>query len=216
MPLLIADPESAFLDTVPSLAHCFQCVLRRRGVRIAADVESMLRGGTLDQLQDELGTTLLKELLVDTSREFSEKGLARSLPYRGITACLRELSVQGYTLALVTRTGRSNVTRLLAQVSLGIDVAFVAAPRQTQPAAWRRNRLAQLAESGTFNRVGAVHISDDPFDVEAARNAGIRSYFAGYGRFPWQRVQSLGIGPVVHSPWQLTHRVLGAVSTAVH
>ena len=216
MPLLIADPESAFLDTVPSLARCFRSALQRRGVRVNSDIEALLRCGNLDRMQQELDADLLKEVLVETSREFSAKGLAQSLPYRGITACLRELSAQGYSLALVSRTSREVISRLLAQVPLGMDVTFIAAPRHTQPAAWRRSRLAQLTADGRFRQSGAVHISDDPFDVEAAKQAGLRTYFAGYGRFPWERVHSLGIGPVVHSPWQLTHRVLGAASMALH
>jgi 5'-nucleotidase len=123
--------------------------------------------------------------LVAAYREFNHREHERMLRlYVGMDLLLHALRADGFWLGLVTSKSRS--TTNMAFRTTGIEPLFDAIvcaedTTRNKPFADPLLRAAELLEVAP---AAAVYVGDSPFDLQAARAAGMRSVAVGWGVFP--------------------------------
>src|SRR5262245_33245716 len=136
MVTLVLDLESSLLDSIPAIAASL-C----RGIDEAcgaatdeASVARMLRGGQLDALRTALGDHAFRAALRRGAVHYQRVGQFMAWPYVGVPAMLTALRAAGVGVALVSRTPRAALERIIERWGLELGVALFDCPTLPAPA----------------------------------------------------------------------------------
>lgn len=202
MQLAVFDLDGTLVDSAPDIAAALNRALGQAGLAplALAEVIPMIGDGARVLIERALAArgqpfdaALLAYFLGDP--DIAAARLTR--PYDGIPEVLRALTAAGWRLAVCTNKPAGPARSLLASLGLAHCFAAIAggdsfAARKPDPA----HLLGTIAlAGGTPDQ--AVMIGDHRNDVLAARGAGVRVIFAGWGYGP--RAMADG-GPVAEGP----------------
>ena len=135
------------------------------------------------------------ELLLESYRAHHEENhddLIREFP--GIAESLQRLRAAGVKVAVVTSKRRRSVEMALeALPSLDLVVdRFVTLEDTTEHKPNPEPLLKGLELVGNVPKENAVYVGDSPFDVQAAKAAGLRSVAVSWGAFPEETLREAG------------------------
>ena len=194
-PTLLLDLDGTLVDTVPDIAAALNRLMEQRGLAPfdPAETASMVGDGVAVLVRRAFaarGRTHDAADIVDFGRDYGSHASVESRVYPGVPALLRDLSAEGYRLAVCTNKPEAAARSLLAALDLlpllcavGGGDSFPA--RKPDPAHLRATLVAAGEPDGA-----ALMVGDHANDVVAARGAGLKSVFVTWGYGPIAMAES--------------------------
>jgi pyrophosphatase PpaX len=142
--------------------------------------------------------------LVEVYREHNLAIYHEVEPFQGVEAELERLRAEGRRLGIVTVKGRLTVDVTLDVVPFLARLDTVVTGDDTE-----RHKPYPDALLLALDRLGAdagsaVYVGDAPFDIRAAKAAGMTAVAVGWGNIhPLSRLEAEGPDAVVHDPGEL-------------
>ena len=190
------DFDGTLVDTTEmifqSMRHATTSVLGREDI---PREELLANVGQPLPRQMEILDAEKAELLLESYRAHHEENhddLIREFP--GIAESLQRLRAAGVKVAVVTSKRRRSVEMALeALPSLDLVVdRFVTLEDTTEHKPNPEPLLKGLELVGNVPKENAVYVGDSPFDVQAAKAAGLRSVAVSWGAFPEETLREAG------------------------
>ena len=174
---IVFDVDGTLIDSNPAHAEAWAQALTEHGFPHEADQIRPLIGMGSDKLLPRVARLDVespqeKAILARKKALFDER-LPRLQPTRGARTLLTFLRERGKTLVVATSADDEEMHAILEQARVGDLI-----PRRTSSDDAGRSKpdpdivQAALARAGT-TAAGAVMIGDTPYDIEAARRAGV-------------------------------------------
>jgi phosphoglycolate phosphatase len=136
---------------------------------------------------------------------FGVKGMFENIPYDGIDALLTELCEKGYTLMIATSKPEEFTVRILQHFSLDKHFTFVAGNTLSEARPTKVSVIAYLREQyPSICADNALMIGDRKYDIEGAREHGLRSIGVLYGYGSREELENAGATAVVADLAQLS------------
>lgn len=182
-PVVLFDLDGTVIDSggiiLASMRHATHEVLGRE----YADEELMRAvGGPGLEAQMEAFDPERVDELVTVYRAHNEPLHEQLLCCAGMEDALERLHAEGRRLAVVTAKRRSTVELAFAHVPLGHLFEVIVGGDETERHKPDPEPLLLAAERLGASRDEAVYIGDSPFDVRAAKAAGMASVAVTWGR----------------------------------
>ena len=182
-PVVLFDLDGTVIDSggiiLASMRHATHEVLGRE----YADEELMRAvGGRGLEAQMEAFDPERVDELVTVYRAHNEPLHEQLLCCAGMEDALERLHAEGRRLAVVTAKRRSTVELAFAHVPLGHLFEVIVGGDETERHKPDPEPLLLAAERLGASRDEAVYIGDSPFDVRAAKAAGMASVAVTWGR----------------------------------
>jgi phosphoglycolate phosphatase len=198
----VFDLDGTLVDSAPDIHAALDRLMARRRLPgfARAEVVGMIGDGVrvlLERACAARGIALDEESFDHFMADYEANAAVLTRPFAGIPELLRGLGDAGWRLAVCTNKPEAAARVLLA--GLGLDRHFRALGggdsfpmRKPDPGHLR----ATLAAAGAAPEQ-AVMIGDHANDMLAARGAGVRAIFAGWGYGPQSMAGSAPIAPDV-------------------
>lgn len=186
---LTIDLDGTLVDTIDDLAAASNAMLADLGrpARAVADIRRFVGEGMrvlVERCLDGEATTeaaLLEAGIAAFRRRYAECNGEQARVYPGVVSGLQALHGAGLALACVTNKPAEFAVPLLQRVGLAeyfpVVVAGDTLPVKKPHPGPILHACASLGSTAATN----VHVGDSRHDVEAARAAGSRPLFVGYG-----------------------------------
>lgn len=182
---VIFDLDGTLLDSVEhivgSLRHAVSSVLSRDMTReeLIANVGRPLRE-QMRAFSEEKAEELVQAFRTFNHREHDR--MVRLFP--GVTDLLRSLQEEGVPMAVVT--SKSRVTTEMAFKLTGVEDYFsaVVCMEDTERNKPHPEPLEHCLDAMGMGASGVVYVGDSPYDLQAARSAGLGSLAVTWGIFP--------------------------------
>lgn len=136
------------------------------------------------------------------------KSAASTAPFPGTREALDGLKSKGVRLAVLTNSGRRAASESLGRAGLLDLFEFVMTRDDTLVMKPRPEGLAMAAAALGLPRTSIYYVGDSPFDIAAARGAGVRSVAVATGSYSAERLRAEGPDAVIPSLSELS-AVLG-------
>ncbi|MHB8059886.1 MAG: HAD family hydrolase [Gaiellaceae bacterium] len=180
---VLFDLDGTVIDTGPLIADSFRYAIRTVLGKTIDDEEMLayVGGWSLREQMCRLAPDRCQEL-VEAYRAYNEPRHAGLEFCAGMHELLSELRAEGVRLGLATAKRRSTVEiafRYLPQLEGLFDVIVCAEDTKRHKPDPEPLLLALGKLGGEPG--GSAYVGDSPFDVEAARAAGLRSVAVGWG-----------------------------------
>lgn len=204
-PIAVFDLDGTLVDSAPDLHAALDRLMAGRGLPnfARAEVVAMIGDGAKVLVERALaarGCPFDQPALDAFLEDYGANAVVETAPFAGIREVVAGLVRDGWRLAVCTNKPISPAITLLRE--LGLADHFVAIgggdsypTRKPDPA----HLLATLRDAGG-RAEDAVMIGDHHNDMAAARGAGVRPIFAGWGYGP---VAMAAGAPVVAIPQEL-------------
>ena len=204
--ILLLDLDGTLVDTVPDLAAALNRLMEREGLApfSHAGTAAMVGDGVAALVGKAFaarGRTPDAAAVASFAADYGAHAAVESRPYPGIPALLRDLTAEGWGLAICTNKPEAAARSLLEALDLmpllcavGGGDSFPA--RKPDPA----HLLATLRAAGG-EAASAIMVGDHANDVAAARGAGVKSIFVTWGYGP--AAMGEGADAVAHDPPEL-------------
>jgi len=181
-PVVLFDLDGTLVDSAAvilgSFHHATETVLQRR----FPDEQILARvGGTnLDHQMRLLDSEHVDEL-VRVYREHNDPQYSDLPCFDGIVAVLARLKSEGRRLGVVSAKRRSTVERVFEGAGIGVHFDVVVGSDDTERHKPDPQPLSRALEILGAEPREAAYVGDSPFDVAAARAAGVFAVAVGWG-----------------------------------
>ncbi len=201
---ILFDLDGTLIDSgeiiFASFRHATQAVLARE---VRDDELLAVVGRGLREEMEALGGDRAEEL-IQAYREHNEPLHRELRSFEGILEVLPSLRDQGRSLGIVTSKRRATVALAFAVLPLESLFDVVVSAEDTahlkphpEPIQLALERLGAEPDS-------AAYVGDSPFDVAAAKAAGVFAVAVTWGGiFPLERIEAEGPDAVVNTPEEL-------------
>lgn len=123
---------------------------------------------------------------------FELQSVASTEPFPGVHDLLYRLSSQGVRLAVLTNSGRKSALEALRKANLLDRFEFVLTRDDTEFMKPRPEGLEMAADRFGLPKASVYYVGDSPFDVQAARAAGIRVIAVASGNYTVEQLRGEG------------------------
>jgi len=206
LPTVLFDLDGTVIDTGPLIADSFRHAVRTVLGKTIDDEEMLayVGGWSLREQMCRLAPDRCQEL-VEAYRAYNEPRHADLEFCAGMHQLLLGLRVEGVRLGLATAKRRSTVEiafRYLPELEGLFDVIVTAEDTELHKPNPEPLLLALRDLGG--ERVGAAYVGDSPFDVEAAKAAGLRAIAVTWGGIHGEeRLRMVAPDAIVSTPAEL-------------
>jgi len=191
-PVVLFDLDGTVIDTgaiiLASMRHAAETVLG--GEYSDAQLLAAVGGPGLEAQMHALDPARVDEL-VHVYRVHNEALHDTIAPCAGMDAVLEELKERGHRLGIVTAKRRETVDLAFARIPIEHLFDVVVGGDETTEHKPHPAPLLLALERLQADPAGAVYVGDSPFDMEAAKAAGLYAIGVSWGR--------------IHPPERLTH-----------
>jgi len=119
---------------------------------------------------------------------FELKDIASTKPLPGIREALAGLKAEGVRLGVLTNSGRKAATRSLTVAQLSSFFEFVLTRDDTETMKPRPEGLLKAVAMLSLPKEEVYYVGDTPYDVMAAKGAGVRSVSVATGNYTLDRL----------------------------
>jgi len=147
----------------------------------------------------------------DILDNFELRDVASTKPFPGIREVLVGLKAKGVRLAVLTNSGRKAATRSLTIAGLLGIFEFVLTRNDTETMKPRPEGLLRAISMLSLPKDDVYYVGDTPYDVMAAKGAGVKSVSVATGSYLPDRLSAEGPDFVISSISELSS-VLGIQS----
>lgn len=140
-------------------------------------------------------------------QRYEHTGWQENTLYDGIADAIRQLHLQGFTIALCTSKPRVFAEKIIDHFELTRYFDGIHGPELDGRFDQKTDLLAYLIEHYKVSPTNAVMIGDRNKDVEAALHVGAHPLGVLWGFGSHGELQSAGARSIIESPAQLTHTV---------
>ena len=144
----------------------------------------------------------------DVLDTFELKDIASTKPFPGVREALDGLKSKGVRLGVLTNGGRKSAARSLTVAGLQGFFEFVLTRNDTETMKPRPEGLLKAVSLLSLPKEDVYYVGDTPYDVMAAKNAGVMSVSVATGNYAADRLAAAGPDFVITSLSELG-RVLG-------
>jgi len=130
---------------------------------------------------------------------FELRDIGSTKPFPGIREILTGLKAKGVRLGVLTNSGRKAATRSLAIAGLLGLFEFVLTRNDTETMKPRPEGLLQAVSMLSLPKHDVYYVGDTPYDVMAAKGAGVKSVSVATGSYAPGRLAAEGPDFVVSS-----------------
>ena len=182
---LIEELRARGIDTSGlSLSNPTQTILDAAKARIAPE-----GGGYADY----------RRKAFDILDNFELRDITSTKPFPGIREALVGLKAEGVRLAVLTNSGRKAATRSLTIAGLHGLFEFVLTRNDTETMKPRPEGLLQAVSMLSLPKDDVYYVGDTPYDVMAAKGAGVKSVSVATGSYAPDRLSAEGPDFVIPS-----------------
>jgi len=135
---------------------------------------------------------------------FELKDIASTTPFPGMREALIGLKSEGVRLGVLTNSGRKAASRSLTVAGLLDFFEFVLTRNDTVTMKPRPEGLLQAVSILSLPKEHVYYVGDTPYDVAAAKGAGVRSVSVATGSYPADRLAAAGSDFVITSVSELS------------
>ena len=204
-PVVLFDLDGTLIDSgrssSPPMRHAAQTVLGRE---IPDELLGRVGGPGLEAQMGALDADPRDEL-VAAYRAHNEPLHAELEAFAGVGRRARAPADEGRRLGIVTRSATTIVELAFDARCRSATSSTSSSARTTRRAAQARSRSdPRRARTARRRPADAAYVGDSPFDVEAARAAGVPAVRRDVGRHPRpERLEREGPDALVHTPEEL-------------
>jgi len=130
---------------------------------------------------------------------FELKDIASARPFPGMREALYGLRGRGVRLAVLTNSGRKAATRSLTAAGLLGFFEFVLTREDTETMKPRPEGLLQAVSMLALPKEDVYYVGDTPYDIMAAKGAGLKSVAVATGNYTAERLAAEGAALVISS-----------------
>lgn len=139
---------------------------------------------------------------------FEEMSTASASPFPGVRGALESLRSKGVRLAVLTNSGRRAASAVLSRAGLQDLFEFVLTRDDTVTMKPRPEGLLKALSLLSLPAAQVFYVGDSPYDIVAARLAGLRVVSVATGNYPEASLRKEGADFVISSISELP-RVIG-------
>jgi pyrophosphatase PpaX len=149
-----------------------------------------------------------KDRVFEILDRFELQGAGSTSVFPGAADTLRRLKAKGVRLAVLTNSGRKAAGESLKRAGLDGFFEFVLTRNDTETMKPSPEGLSQAVTILAMPRGSVYYIGDSPYDIMAAKQAGIRIISVATGNYPLERLKAEGADEAISSLTEIP-RVLG-------
>ena len=169
---MIFDLDGTLADTLPVCFEAFRRALRTHAGRTFANEEIRSYFGPSEEgMLQQLVPAAWEPCFADYLREYERAHVLCPRPFEGIADALALLRSRGASTALVTGKGPKS-TAITLRV-LGVADAFDAIETGSAAGAVKPDAIRKVLRDLGLAPGDAAYVGDAPYDIEAARDAGV-------------------------------------------
>lgn len=211
-PVIIFDWDGTLMDSIDKIVLCMQAAAKQENQLVPTEqnVKNIV-GLSLQIAMEKLfptSSSAEQSLLVDAYRhQYNQYEHVYTPLYEGITDLLTTLKSQGYTLAVATGKGRHGLNRMLeiSHTAHLFSATVCADEASSKPDPLM---ISLLLDKLNVTSEQAIMIGDSSYDLDMAKNAGIKSIGVSYGVHDALTLKRSGPIAIVDSlPAQLLHYI---------
>jgi pyrophosphatase PpaX len=169
---VIFDLDGTLADTLPVCFEAFRKALQTHAGRTYSNEEIRSHFGPSEEgMLQQLVPTGWERCFDDYMREYERAHVLCPEPFPGIADALRLLRARGLLRALVTGKGAKSTAITLR--FLGVADAFDVIETGSASGAVKPDAIRKVLRDLALTSDEAAYVGDVPYDVEAAREAGV-------------------------------------------
>lgn len=204
-PIVLFDLDGTLIDTGPIILASFRHATRTILGREIPDERLMAHvGGFGLRQQMRLLDEERADELVRCYREHNEPLHAEVRAFPGMAGVLAQLAAEGRRLGIVSTKRRTTIELAFEHVPIGGYFDVVVGSDDTERHKPHPDPLLYALSSLAASPREAAYVGDAPFDVEAAKAAGVFSVAVAWGGIhPRERLEAAAPDVLVSSPEEL-------------
>lgn len=184
LPALIFDLDGTLTDSKPGILGCLQKVIDARGITDHGELDRFI-GPPVEQWATELLPDGNEEEQTALARDYracyDREGWCNNSVYPGVREMLVELRRQGFPLYVCTSKQQHFAVRILDAFELSGFFAAIFGDKAEYASHSKVDLLANLLREHALGSSTAWMIGDRIFDIDAARENGLRCLIVGWG-----------------------------------
>ena len=130
---------------------------------------------------------------------FELEGASKTTPFPGVRKALLDLKENGVRLGVLTNSGKKSATEALKRAALVGIFEFVLTREDTETMKPKPEGLEKAASMLSMQPGEVYYIGDSPFDIMAARQAGLKIVSVATGSYTAERLKNEGADFVISS-----------------
>lgn len=131
--------------------------------------------------------------------EFEVKSAVESTPFPGTLDTLKRLRSAGVRMAVLTNSGRRAAEEVLGRFGFGDFFEFVLTRDETEAMKPRPEGLSLAVSKLSLPHDSVYYVGDSPFDITAAKLAGLKVVSVATGNYTAERLREEGADFVLGS-----------------
>jgi len=194
----------------PGTRRALIAELSSRGANVAGLGGGTPTQGILDAARAELrgdGYEDYRKKVFSLLDDFELAAMADSVPFPGARDALVELRASGVRLAVLTNSGKKSAKEALTRGGMTDLFEFVLTREDTRAMKPSPDGLIEAVSLLSLPPNEVCYVGDSPFDIMAARGAGVRIVSVTTGKYAAERLKEAGADFVIKSLSEL-HAVL--------
>ncbi|WP_455381974.1 HAD family hydrolase [Salinispira pacifica] len=207
---VLYDLDGTLLDTIGDISAAANSVLRRHGYPTHDPEEyRTLVGWGLAELmrrcipEEELTQQLLDSCTAEFKAEYAAHPVARTHPYEGVIAVVRELKRRGYAQAVLSNKAHEITTIIVERMLPAGVFEIVQGHKSSVPAKPDPQAALAICEALRLRPPQVLYVGDTAVDMETARSANMVAYGVSWGfRGPKEMIDA-GAAHIINSPFEL-------------
>ena len=205
--LVLFDLDGTLIDSEPGITACLAHAFERIGAELPA--REVLRTWIGPPFRQTFPSVLGDDetrivAAIDHYRDrFEEIGWSEHAVYEGIPELVAALAAQGDALAVVTTKPESQARLIVDHFPFGAAFARVYGPVDRHAHRSKGEMIAQALEDFGAGAGNAAMIGDRYFDIEGARENGVRALGVAWGFGSVDELREAGAHAIADAPSQL-------------
>jgi HAD superfamily hydrolase (TIGR01509 family) len=173
------------------------------GLDLSSPTQDILDAARERMPPGEQGYEGYRRRVFDILDTFELKEIGSTKPFPETHGALTSLKAEGVRLAVLTNSGRKAATMSLANADLSGFFEFVLTRNDTETMKPRPEGLLQAVSMLSLPKEEVYYVGDAPYDVMAAKGAGVRSVSVATGSYTAELLAAAGPDFVIRSVSEL-------------